>query len=322
MSLPHWPPSLPLTDAIDAAPAPPALVCPITRRLMRSPALVATTGRSYEREDLVRWVRANGTDPVDVTVRVSTDELVPNLALRSSIETHAIEANGGAPLPSTTRGSVSSFVGSISPSWIRASANKAAARVRRGARWFWAPSPRRAPRRYRHYHHNKARDEALAKARANIRWPPAMHYPDELAFDPGAPPEIVCPITQCPMSEPAVCAASGRTYERRALERWVDERSTEPSDRSCAVSRDDIAPNLAVRRLAYEWAKSRVPDADLCPRRRGTATSRARKKVRARALAMWERSGARAVVENLFARLVWAIARRFIAREVRERWNL
>ena len=95
MSLPHWPPSLPLTDAIDAAPAPPALVCPITRRLMRSPALVATTGRSYEREDLVRWVRANGTDPVDVTVRVSTDELVPNLALRSSIETHAIEANGG-----------------------------------------------------------------------------------------------------------------------------------------------------------------------------------------------------------------------------------
>ncbi|CAM9908889.1 unnamed protein product [Ectocarpus sp. 6 AP-2014] len=37
----------------------------------------------------------------------------------------------------------------------------------------------------------------------------------------------LCPITRCPMEDPAV-AADGYTYERTAIERWLSEHDTSP----------------------------------------------------------------------------------------------
>ncbi|CAN0454341.1 unnamed protein product, partial [Scytosiphon promiscuus] len=39
--------------------------------------------------------------------------------------------------------------------------------------------------------------------------------------------EHLCPITRCPMEDPAV-ACDGITYERAAIERWLSEHDTSP----------------------------------------------------------------------------------------------
>lgn len=49
--------------------APDAFVCPLTLRVMRNPAIVRETGRTYERVALTAWMSLNGgTEPMDRTV--------------------------------------------------------------------------------------------------------------------------------------------------------------------------------------------------------------------------------------------------------------
>jgi hypothetical protein len=64
----RWPdpvvyPSRVIRDCADDAPD--ALVCPITQAMMSQPAIVLTTGRTYERAAIERWIRSNPTDPLD-----------------------------------------------------------------------------------------------------------------------------------------------------------------------------------------------------------------------------------------------------------------
>lgn len=57
---------------------------------------------------------------------------------------------------------------------------------------------------------------------------------------------ITCPITQEAMKDP-VCAADGQTYEREAIERWLQHKGTSPFTRQQISS--EVYPNIAVRNL-------------------------------------------------------------------------
>ena len=57
---------------------------------------------------------------------------------------------------------------------------------------------------------------------------------------------FTCPITQEAMKDP-VCAADGQTYEREAIERWLQLKGTSPFTRDNISS--TVYPNIAVRDL-------------------------------------------------------------------------
>ena len=90
----HWPAALPLSPTFDDSGAPDALVCPITQQLMREPALVITTGRTYERGALMQWIDEHGTDPLDRERHLQASDLAPNLAVRQLVELWAREHGG------------------------------------------------------------------------------------------------------------------------------------------------------------------------------------------------------------------------------------
>ena len=83
----RWPdpvvyPSRVIRDCADDAPD--ALVCPITQAMMSQPAIVLTTGRTYERAAIERWIRSNPTDPLDRESRVELAHVAPNVAIRDA----------------------------------------------------------------------------------------------------------------------------------------------------------------------------------------------------------------------------------------------
>jgi hypothetical protein len=101
----RWPdpvvyPSRVIRDCADDAPD--ALVCPITQAMMSQPAIVLTTGRTYERAAIERWIRSNPTDPLDRESRVELAHVAPNVAIRDAAFAWARERNGGV-MPSQRR---------------------------------------------------------------------------------------------------------------------------------------------------------------------------------------------------------------------------
>ena len=91
---------------------------------------------------------------------------------------------------------------------------------------------------------------------------PTVHWPGPIVLPPdfddaGAPDPLLCPITQCLMTEPALVVSSGRTYERAAIVRWISEHGTDPLDRETSLNIASLAPNLAVRQMVEAWARER-----------------------------------------------------------------
>jgi ABC-type phosphate transport system substrate-binding protein len=64
------------------------------------------------------------------------------------------------------------------------------------------------------------------------------------------PPSLVCPITMAVFHNPVICA-DGHTYERQAIERWLEVRATSPTTNLPLESRS-LAPNHAVRAVLFE----------------------------------------------------------------------
>ena len=62
-----------------------AFQCPITMELMTDPVIMLADGHTYEKEAIENWLRHKQTSPV-TGARLSSTEMVPNYALRSSIE--------------------------------------------------------------------------------------------------------------------------------------------------------------------------------------------------------------------------------------------
>ena len=103
-----------------------------------------------------------------------------------------------------------------------------------------------------------------------VHWPGLIVSPPDFD-DAGAPDPLLCPITQCLMTEPALVVSSGRTYERAAIVRWISEHGTDPLDRETSLNIASLAPNLAVRQMVETWARERnggvLPNQDV----RGTS---------------------------------------------------
>ena len=92
-----------------------------------------------------------------------------------------------------------------------------------------------------------ARGTSRGRMNSRRKWPSRIDLPDEDTFTATPPDALICPITRCLMSQPAVCVTTGRTYELSALLRWIAERGVDPLDRESSVTAADLAPNLNVR---------------------------------------------------------------------------
>lgn len=60
-------------------------ICPISQDIMKDP-VVDPHGISYERAEIVRWLNQNHTDPITRSRPLYVNQLVPNLALKATIE--------------------------------------------------------------------------------------------------------------------------------------------------------------------------------------------------------------------------------------------
>jgi len=55
---------------------------------------------------------------------------------------------------------------------------------------------------------------------------------------------LICPITNRIFEDPVLCTADGRTYEKKAIEKWISERRSTPFTNPTMVVRlDSIVPN-------------------------------------------------------------------------------
>jgi hypothetical protein len=73
----------------------PALLCPISRDVLRDPVLLVASGHTYERSELARWLRSHDTDPLTNTP-LATKHFVPNYLARA-ILTHRQLPPSSAP---------------------------------------------------------------------------------------------------------------------------------------------------------------------------------------------------------------------------------
>lgn len=78
------------------------------------------------------------------------------------------------------------------------------------------------------------------------------HEPAKEANEgPGSISAVHCPITHAVMVDP-VLAPDGYTYERKAIERWVNLKHHSPMIPSTAMELDDLQENRALKRIIVE----------------------------------------------------------------------
>ncbi|CAD7702831.1 unnamed protein product [Ostreobium quekettii] len=65
------------------------------------------------------------------------------------------------------------------------------------------------------------------------------------------PKEFLCPMSMEVMTEPVV-APSGVTYDRPAVEEWINEHHSDPASKSPLLN-DHLYPNLALRDMIQQW---------------------------------------------------------------------
>ena len=69
------------------------------------------------------------------------------------------------------------------------------------------------------------------------------------------PPHMSCPITHEIMVDPVV-TADGQSYERTAIEQWLQHSKTSPLTGE-PLANLSLTPNMALRRLIQEWIATR-----------------------------------------------------------------
>jgi len=99
--------------------------------------------------------------------------------------------------------------------------------------------------------------------------------------------QFICPITQEIMREPVI-AEDCHTYEKEAIEDWLEKNPTSPMTRQ-PISAENLIPNLALKQLIAQWKEEQqkgkgkaivddqlpeaVPAQQMSPDLRRTATS-------------------------------------------------
>lgn len=70
------------------------------------------------------------------------------------------------------------------------------------------------------------------------------------------PDSFLCPLTQEVLRDPVV-DPDGNSYERHAIEAWLEKNSTSPITRK-PLRREELVPNRALRDVIAEHYKSKV----------------------------------------------------------------
>jgi hypothetical protein len=66
------------------------------------------------------------------------------------------------------------------------------------------------------------------------------------------PEEFICPITMSVMNDPVILP-SGHSYEREAIEQWVQAHQTDPLTMN-AVTLEEVRPNRALKTAIERWS--------------------------------------------------------------------
>ena len=84
--------------------------------------------------------------------------------------------------------------------------------------------------------------------------PPQPEPPPPPVIDePSGPPEeLVCPLTHELMVDPVILMASGQTYERAPLERWLATHDTDPMT-GAQLTTKLLAENVLVRSMCRKY---------------------------------------------------------------------
>jgi hypothetical protein len=93
--------------------------------------------------------------------------------------------------------------------------------------------------------------------RAEVKWPPPLDVRklgDDLSED-DIPDAYLCPITHSVMREPATTYL-GTTYDRFAIERWLETKDTDPITQESLDSTSRLVPNYALRQAIEHWVGS------------------------------------------------------------------
>lgn len=64
----------------------PAYLCPLSKEIMNDPVMIRQSGWSYDRENIIKWVKQNGSDPV-TQKQCTLQDIIPNRTLRDAIIT-------------------------------------------------------------------------------------------------------------------------------------------------------------------------------------------------------------------------------------------
>ena len=70
---------------------------------------------------------------------------------------------------------------------------------------------------------------------------------------------FLCPILQIPMEDPVLLVETGFSYERRAIERWLQEKNTDPMTNVKLRARPPmLVANLALRECRAQWEEMKL----------------------------------------------------------------
>ena len=93
---------------------------------------------------------------------------------------------------------------------------------------------------------------------------PAVQAPASPCVDPESdeamtggrtpPDEFCCPITSECMRDPVIVTATGMTYEREAIAKWLSEHDIDPSTGVELGGNKLLAPNVSIRKMIDAWS--------------------------------------------------------------------
>ena len=75
---------------------------------------------------------------------------------------------------------------------------------------------------------------------------------------PRPPQELCCPISEDLYEDPVLLIESGQTYDRKSIEKWLQQRNTCPLTGKELTSQQ-LVPNFAVKGLVDAWRQAHMP---------------------------------------------------------------
>eukprot|EP01126_Amoeba_proteus_P036078 TRINITY_DN3662_c0_g1_i1.p1 TRINITY_DN3662_c0_g1~~TRINITY_DN3662_c0_g1_i1.p1 ORF type:complete len:141 (-),score=31.01 TRINITY_DN3662_c0_g1_i1:124-546(-) len=76
-------------------------------------------------------------------------------------------------------------------------------------------------------------------------------------LDEDCPPSFLCPITQEIMVNPVLLLDTGSTYERRAIETWLQTKNTDPTS-GVVLKNKTLVPILSLKNAIEEWKQQQL----------------------------------------------------------------